>query len=130
MSTRFQHHYTREEARQLLPQVEEWLVSMDSARKELERSVPRIESMIESGCDLGGGLVSRYLGAYLEFKSTLAQFSEREILIKDLDRGLVDFPAFMAGREVFLCWERGEPDIEHWHDLDAGFAGREPIEES
>ncbi|HAM73102.1 MAG TPA: DUF2203 domain-containing protein [Verrucomicrobiales bacterium] len=129
MNTRFQHHYTREEARQLLPQVEEWLVRLEASKKELERSVPRVESLLEGGADLGGGLVVRYLSAYLEFKGGLAEFSRREILIKDLDRGLVDFPAFMAGREVFLCWERGEPDIEHWHDLDTGFAGRAPIEE-
>ena len=50
-------------------------------------------------------------------------------MIKDVERGLVDFPSILAGREVFLCWERGEDDVEHWHDLDSGYAGREQIQE-
>jgi len=62
-------------------------------------------------------------------RSLLREFSSREIMIKDLERGLVDFPSILAGREVFLCWERGEPDVEHWHDLDSGYAGREQIQE-
>lgn len=47
--------------------------------------------------------------------------------IKDLDRGLVDFPSFRQNREVFLCWEEGETDIEFWHDLSAGYGGRERL---
>ncbi|MBI3881959.1 MAG: DUF2203 family protein, partial [Verrucomicrobia bacterium] len=51
----------------------------------------------------------------------------REIQIKDLERGLVDFPAILGGREVFLCWESGEDDIEFCHDLATGYAGRERL---
>jgi hypothetical protein len=58
----------------------------------------------------------------------LFEFYSRDIQIKDLERGLVDFPAFIDGNEVFLCWEESEPDIQFWHPLDAGFAGREKIE--
>jgi hypothetical protein len=57
----------------------------------------------------------------------LNEFKSREILIKDLSRGLVDFPSMMGGREVFLCWEKGQQDIIYWHDLDAGYAGRHSI---
>jgi len=62
-----------------------------------------------------------------EFRSLLLEFCQRDIEIKDLDRGLVDFPAIIGGREVFLCWEKSEDDVEYWHDLDAGFGGREPL---
>jgi hypothetical protein len=55
----------------------------------------------------------------------LSEFQSREIQIKDVDRGLVDFPAILGGREVFLCWEKDEQDIEYWHDLDSGYSGRE-----
>ena len=48
-------------------------------------------------------------------------------MLQDLHRGLIDFPALMSGREVFLCWEDGEEAVEFWHDLDAGYAGRERI---
>jgi hypothetical protein len=47
--------------------------------------------------------------------------------LRDLDRGLVDFPAIRDGREVYLCWIEGEPDIDFWHDLDAGYAGRQEL---
>jgi len=60
-------------------------------------------------------------------KEVLLEFQRREIQIKDLDRGLIDFPAVIGGREVFLCWEQGEADIEFFHDLDAGYAGRERL---
>ena len=53
----------------------------------------------------------------------------REIQVKDLERGLIDFPAIIGGKEVFLCWEQDEEDIEHWHDLDTGYAGREKLKD-
>ena len=54
-------------------------------------------------------------------------FSLPKIQIKDINRGLIDFPAFIGGKEVFLCWEQDEDDIEFWHDLDSGYAGRERL---
>ena len=57
----------------------------------------------------------------------LAEFQQRQIQIKDIERGLIDFPAIIGGREVFLCWEQDEEDIEFWHDLDTGYAGREHL---
>ena len=62
-----------------------------------------------------------------ELDAVLREFQRREIQVKDLDRGLVDFPAIIGGKEVFLCWEQDEEDIEFWHDLDAGYAGRERL---
>ena len=53
--------------------------------------------------------------------------ADRGILLKDPDRGLVDFPVLREGREVYLCWLLGETTIEFWHDIDAGFAGRQPL---
>ena len=58
----------------------------------------------------------------------LGEFQRRTIILKDLSRGLVDFPAIVGGREVFLCWEFGEDGIEFWHDLDSGYGGREKLE--
>jgi len=48
--------------------------------------------------------------------------------LKDFEKGLVDFPAFADGRDVLLCWQRGQTRIEHWHEADAGYAGRQPVE--
>jgi len=49
------------------------------------------------------------------------------VIVRDLDGGLVDFPALRDGREVYLCWTVGEPRVRHWHDLDAGAAGRHEL---
>ena len=52
------------------------------------------------------------------------------ILLKDPRQGLIDFPAMMAGRRVLLCWQLGEPDVQYWHEEDAGFRGRQPLSPS
>lgn len=51
----------------------------------------------------------------------------RQLGVEPRMEGLVDFPAELDGREVFLCWRLGEPEVLHWHELDAGFAGRRPL---
>ena len=129
MCYRFNHHYTREEARRLIPQLVKWLEDLDRSRHTVERSGPRLEKMLSMGCDTGGNLTKSYITAFLDMRAVLREFSSREIMIKDVERGLVDFPSILAGREVFLCWERGEDDVEHWHDLDSGYAGRAQIQE-
>lgn len=49
--------------------------------------------------------------------------------LKDFEKGLVDFPAVHEGREVLLCWHQGEDRVLHWHEVDAGFDGRQPVEQ-
>ena len=58
-----------------------------------------------------------------------AELGELGVELKDAGTGLVDFPALMNGRIVYLCWQLGEPQVGHWHDLDAGYSGRKSIEE-
>lgn len=127
MAYQFQKHYTREEARALLPQLRAWLECLTRLQTGLERTRKRLASLAQPGQDQGGQLVNDSIRAQAELAEILAEFQRREILIKDLDRGLVDFPAILGGREVFLCWERDEEDIEHWHELHAGYAGREKL---
>jgi len=55
------------------------------------------------------------------------QLEQLGVLVKDLDRGLVDFPALRDGEEVLLCWEVGEDEVAFWHGIDEGFAGRKPL---
>jgi hypothetical protein len=56
------------------------------------------------------------------------ELDELGVVVKDLDLGLLDFPALREGVEVELCWQVGEDAVEHWHDLEAGFRGRKPID--
>jgi hypothetical protein len=123
----FSKHYTREEARELLPQVTKWLGRIALVREVMSRDEKRVSELMKSGNDIGGATVNSWLTSLADLRESLAEFQRRDIQIKDLDRGLVDFPAIIGGREVFLCWENGEEDIEFWHDLDTGFAGREKL---
>jgi len=127
MDYRYQKHYTREEAKALLPQVREWLQRLNHLRGELERFDQRLGGLMNPGHDVGGELVNNWIRALVEAQEVLGQFQQRQIMIKDLERGLVDFPAIIGGKEVFLCWEQDEEDIEFWHDLDAGYGGRERL---
>ncbi len=129
MAFHFHKHYSREEARSLLPEVRRWLDRLLALRTELEGQDEQLTQLMRPGCDLGGALVNAWTRTLTELKTVLLEFYQREIQIKDLDRGLIDFPSLREGKEIFLCWENGEPDIEFWHDLEAGFAGRQRIED-
>jgi hypothetical protein len=128
MPQRFQKHYSREEARALLPQLRQWLAELNRLREEGERLEKRLGGIVGEGLDAGGETVNQWIRGLAGMQSLLFEFQRREIFIKDLPRGLVDFPAIIAGREVFLCWESDEEDIEFWHDIDAGYSGREKLE--
>jgi len=127
MEHRFDKHYTREEARALLPQIRQWLEQLNRLQQDLERFDKRLSGLTEQGNDAGGETVNSWIRALADMQGILAGFQRRRIFIKDLSRGLVDFPAIIGGREAFLCWEQEEDDIEFWHDLDTGFAGRERL---
>jgi hypothetical protein len=125
MAYQFEKHYTREEARTLLPQVRQWLARLGQLRKDLDRFDKRMAGLL--GNDIGGDTVNQWIRALAEMQEVLAEFQRREIFIKDVERGLIDFPAIIGGREVFLCWESDEEDIEFWHDLESGYGGRERL---
>jgi hypothetical protein len=127
MARHFTKHYTLEEARKLLPQVRHWLEEMDRLQQQLEPFNKRVASMMGLGDDVGGETVNTLVRTLADCKQILNEFRSREIQIKDFSRGLIDFPSLHDGREIFLCWEKDEDDIEFWHDLDSGFAGREKI---
>jgi hypothetical protein len=128
MAYRFSKHYTREEARALLPQIRAWLTELNRLRVEMERYDKRLSGLNAEGQDTGGETVNNWIRTLAGMQALLAGFQHREIFIKDLTRGLVDFPAIIGGKEVFLCWETDEEDIEFWHDLETGYSGREKLE--
>ena len=127
MPHRFTKHYSRDEARALLPQIREWLATLNRLREEVDRYDQRLSGLNTEGQDTGGETVNRWIRALAGMQELLANFQQRQIFIKDVTRGLVDFPALLGGKEVFLCWESDEDDIEFWHDLEAGYGGREKL---
>ena len=127
MSHRFKKHYTVDEAREMIPQLRLWLDELNQHRAAVDQLDQRLGQMLAGGADAGGESVNNWIKNLAGIQKLLACFRELDIQIKDLERGLVDFPAIVGGREVFLCWERDENDIEFWHDLDSGYAGRSPL---
>jgi hypothetical protein len=117
MAHHFQKHYTRDEARELLPRVRQWLKHIKELKAEVQKCEERLGGLMAPGCDLGGELVNRWIRTLAGLEALFLEFHRREIQIKDVERG----------REVFLCWEQDDEDIEFWHDLDAGYAGRERL---
>jgi len=127
MGYQFSHHYSIEEARQLLPSIREWLQSLNDEMDRLRLCDIKLKHLMADGDDVGGEAVHDRLKAFCVIRRILKEFKQREIQVKDLERGLIDFPAIVGGREVFLCWESDEEEIEFWHDLDTGYSGREPL---
>jgi hypothetical protein len=128
MKYRFTKHYTREEAQALVPQLRAWLTELNRLREEAERYDKRLGGLNTEGQDTGGETVNSWIRALAAMQSLLAEFQRREIIIKDLSRGLVDFPALIGGKEVFLCWESDEDTVEFWHDLETGYGCREKLD--
>jgi hypothetical protein len=122
-----ERHYTLDEASELLPGLVDLLGRMRAARDRLGDSEAR-EALSEAGPTNGGGDPGRTVSeGFLELRDSVAQLQALEVQVRDLDRGLIDFPSLRDGREVYLCWEEGEDAIRFWHEPDAGFAGRRPL---
>jgi hypothetical protein len=122
--------FTIEEANALLPSVRESLQKIQRCRRRLGAFRHEAKLAAESAELGGGGMEGGALYAIVLTNFT-AEISELEILgvqLKDFDRGLVDFPSLREGRVVLLCWQLGEgEEVEWWHDMDSGFAGRTPL---
>ena len=127
MPYRFKKHYTLAEARAMLPKVSEWLDDLARLREEHEKLSQRVANLVSAQSDVGGESVNNSLKVLFAMQSIYGAFKQNDIQLKDAERGLIDFPSRRGTREVFLCWEKDEEDIDHWHELDAGYDGREPL---
>lgn len=123
-----ERHFTRAEANALLPHLTDILNQLRSAKGELTDAEAH-KALADAAPTNGGGEEGRRVGvAFLEVRRLLETIEQSGIVLRDIDRGLVDFPAVIDGQEVYLCWELGEDDVNYWHDLDAGYRGREPLD--
>jgi len=126
--------FTLEEATAALPRLREILSEMQQIKQRIDLVREDIASMTETASG-NGHLVSQEVKERQEEAQQLvnrlnefgAQIAEIGCELKGIDEGLIDFPAERDGRTVYLCWKLGEDAITHWHDLDTGFAGRQPL---
>ncbi len=120
--------FTVDEANALLPTLRPLLIDILQARQNIVAAQPELWPVLEKAVNNGG---SKKAGAVLAdfevIQRNVKAIQELGIEIKDINIGLVDFPAERDGREVYICWRFDEPRVTHWHDLDSGFSGRQPL---
>jgi hypothetical protein len=124
----FSRLFTVEEANALLPTLRELLDDLALHRDALREKAPHLEPILQAAVANGGGLAGSEYGveAY-RLHLAVARIRELGVLLKDLDMGLLDFPHERGGRVVFLCWHPPEERVEYWHEIEAGYAGRQPL---
>jgi hypothetical protein len=121
-------HFTVEEANAAIGKVGPMLEELRAAKDHLLDDEAR-EALGEAAPGNGGGDPGRKVGeAFLEVRRILVELTEAGIVVRDVDRGLIDFPSLRDGQEVYLCWQLGEERVAWWHDLESGFGGREPLD--
>jgi hypothetical protein len=122
-----ERHYTLEQAEAARPWVAERVERIQVALREI-RSPAAQAALEDMDTTVGGAWPGREVAAaVLSLFSAAEQLEAMDIVLRDADRGLVDFPSIRDGEEIYLCWEAGEPRVAFWHEPDAGFAGRQPL---
>jgi hypothetical protein len=132
---RAKKYYSVAEANAMLPLLRSILRDVTALARDLSERRERLARMQAAPRDtLGEAYKEELLHIETEFERDQERMREYEtelktlgVELKDYFTGLVDFPCRMDGREVYLCWRLGEPEVAHWHELDTGFAGRQRL---
>jgi len=122
--------FSIEEANSLLPEVRVIVKSVQEAHRGLLKFKNAVKAAAAGAEHGGGGMAggSRYADLLTDLSLRVNELETMGVQLKDYGRGLIDFPSLRDGRVVLLCWQLGEGDsLEWWHDVEAGFAGRQPI---
>ena len=124
-----QEYFTLEEANKALKIIRPLMHEVQAIRQKILAKQPEAWPAIEKSAGNGGNrALSDMVQDFERFDALIHQIQDTGAQIKDINTGLLDFSALKDGREVFLCWQYGEEDIAFWHEVEAGFAGRQPIE--
>jgi hypothetical protein len=102
---------------------------IQAIRQEILARRPEVWPVVERAAGNGGSqAASRVVEEFARLDALVHRILETGALFKDINLGLLDFPALKEGREVYLCWKYGEVDIAFWHEIEAGYAGRQSID--
>jgi hypothetical protein len=120
--------FTVDEANAHLPTLNMLLQDVARHRDSLREKAPRMDPILRAaGANGGGRAGSEYGVEAYNLYLTVERIRELGVILKDLDVGLLDFPHERAGRVVFLCWHPPEERVAFWHEIEAGYAGRQPL---
>ncbi len=124
----FKKYFTVEEANQFIPQLLELMPQVQKMSAVLSKNFPDVKNAWKNARYDGGSTEGTlYLTVALELNKLLKALTQKGIVLKGMSEGLVDFPALREGKEVYLCWKNPEKEIQYWHDLDSGYAGRQRL---
>ena len=129
------HTFTLEEATALLPWLRERLQALTPLYQQLAALQGEMERLVRSARTNGGSSLEDELARQQRTAQRLTRqveegvqtITRRGILVRDIVRGLVDFPSVRHGREIYLCWTLAEERIEYWHPTNTGYASRQPL---
>ena len=138
MSDDDKHYFTVDEANALIPALELHFAKVMQLRAQLRTGYEQLEKLGEPPTaeslakSSGAPELVRARGRFRALMEALTEeleaIEQTGVHVKDLDVGLCDFLGTREGREVWLCWQYGEKHVGFWHDLEAGFAGRQPLD--
>lgn len=121
-------YFTVQEANELLPELEplvgellERRARVVAMRKQLGDTLDDVQS------DVGGPVQSQMVQDFMAIERLVHRIRSYGCILKDMNSGLLDFLSERDGREVYLCWRYGEPEVAHYHELHTGFSGRRPV---
>jgi hypothetical protein len=130
--------FTIDEAQSLLPVLESLLkraIEGKQAAEQIESALSELARRIylSGGMKVDVGKVAKQraeIEDHLKLvRESIAEIDSIGVQVKDIDAGLLDFPCQLDGQVVLLCWRMGETSIEHWHTMESGFQGRQPVDE-
>ncbi|HEX6553999.1 MAG TPA: DUF2203 domain-containing protein [Ktedonobacteraceae bacterium] len=128
------HYFTREEAEALLPQISVVLREIQVKYESVLQTQEELDALRMQAAGNGYHLQDRIMNLQRELsqqaqtlRKLLDELTGLGCVLKDPERGLIDFLSLRNGREIYLCWYLGEERINFWHDLEVGFAGRQPL---
>ena len=122
-------YFTLQEANEALQTIRPLMDEVQAIRQKIVSTQPEAWTAIEKSVGNGGNrTLSRLVQDFEKLDALVHRIQDTGALIKDINIGLMDFPALRDGQEVYLCWQYGEGEIAFWHEVDAGFAGRQPID--
>lgn len=123
------HYFTLDEANAVLDTIRPFIREILEIRDRVLGQQPDIWPAIERSAGNGGNAqLSKIASEFGRLDDLVHRVLETGVQVKDINTGLLDFPAWRQDHAVYLCWKYGEDSIRYWHEIDAGFAGRQPIE--
>jgi hypothetical protein len=121
--------FTLQQANETIKNIRPVMDEIQDIRRKILEKQPEAWTAIEKSVGNGGNrTLSRMVQDFERLDALIHLILDTGAQIKDINIGLLDFSALKDGREVYLCWKYGEGDIAFWHEVDDGFAGRQPIE--